>query len=151
MLQSFLGSSGGGSFRSVVLDLDSGEITSDGSSRLSMETGAAFITKSARVNSAVLGTDCRLFAIFPVLHELSHGVVSEILVEVLVVNLDHRGVDAGAEALDLLESEKAISTGITFSHVIEILDSLDDLTSLQPQNLMRKYRRVNLHHESCRE
>jgi hypothetical protein len=28
---------------------------------------------------------------------------------------------------------------------------LDDLTSLQPQNLMRKSKRVNLHHESCRE
>lgn len=72
----------------------------------------------------------RLFAILPVLHELGHGVVGEVLVEVLVVDLNHGGVDAGAQALNLLKGEQTISTGLVQFNAIEILNSLDDIASL---------------------
>ena len=80
-----------------------------------------------------------LLPVFPVLHHLSHGVVGQVLVEPFVVDLDHGGVGASSEALDLLESEEAISAGLTVLDIVEVLDSLDDvlsLRSMQKQGVM---------------
>jgi hypothetical protein len=78
----------------IPLFLFSCEVTSDRSIGLTVETGTALDT--ARVDSAVLGADLGLFAVLPVLHQLGHRVICQILIEVLVIDLDHGGVDAGA-------------------------------------------------------
>ena len=124
-----------GSFSSlciIPLFLLSAEIASDGTIWLAVEAGAAF--DSDRVCSAVLRSNLWLLAVLPVLHELGHRVVGQIFVEILAVDLDHRCVDASAEALDLLQSEKSIFTGLSQLNAIEILDSFDDVLRLNEHN-----------------
>ena len=124
-----------GSFSSlciIPLFLLSAEIASDGTIWLAVETGAAL--DSDRVCSAVLRSNLWLLAVLPVLHELGHRVVGQIFVEILAVDLDHRCVDASAEALDLLQSEKSIFTGLSQLNAIEILDSFDDVLRLNEHN-----------------
>ena len=112
----------------IPLFLFSCEVTSDRSIGLTVETGTALDT--ARVDSAVLGADLGLFAVLPVLHQLGHRVICQILIEVLVIDLDHRGVDAGAKALDLLQREQTILTSLIHVNSIEVLDSLDNVSCL---------------------
>ena len=97
---------------------------------LAEEAGAALLAESTRVDPSILRALLWLLSILPVLHQLSHRVVSEILVEPFVVDLDHRGVDAGAEALDFLQSEKTVSASLVIFNAIKILDCLDDLSGL---------------------
>ena len=91
---SFLGSSGCSSFRIVVGLEFASKVSCDRSSGLSEQASAAF--DAERVNAAVLRANLWLLAILPVLHQLRHRLVSQILVEILVVYLDHRRVNAGA-------------------------------------------------------
>lgn len=53
------------------------------------------------------------------------GFGGEILV-VVVVDLDHRSVDAGAKTLDFEEGEEAVGSGLAFSDAKVFLDSLDN-------------------------
>jgi hypothetical protein len=57
--------------------------------------------------------------------ELDGGLGGEVLV-VVVVDLDHGGVDAGAEALDLDEGEEAIGGGLALLDAEVGLDGLDN-------------------------
>lgn len=53
------------------------------------------------------------------------GLGGEILV-VVVIDLDHGGVDAGAEALDLEEGEEAVLGGLATLDAQVASDGLDD-------------------------
>lgn len=57
--------------------------------------------------------------------ELDDGLGGEVLV-VVVVDLNHGGVDAGAETLDFDEGEEAVGGGLAFLDVEVFLDGLDD-------------------------
>lgn len=59
------------------------------------------------------------------LEELDDGLGGEVLV-VVVVDLDHGGVDAGAEALDFEDGEEAVSCGLALLDAEVVLDGLDD-------------------------
>ena len=93
------------------------------------EAGSAL--DSAGVDPAVLGSHIGLLSRFPVLHELSHGVVVQVFVKVLVVDLDHRGVDAGAQTLNLLQSKQTVGACLVHLDAVEVLHRLDDVASLQ--------------------
>ena len=64
--------------------------------------------RSYRIRSVVLWTNFGLFAFFPIFHELLHAVISQIFVEIFIVDLDHRSIDASSETFDFVESEKSI-------------------------------------------
>ena len=93
-----------------------------------MKRGASL--DAARVDSTVLRANLGLLAVFPVLHELCHRVVGQILIEVLIVDLDHWGVHAGAEALNLLQGEQTICAGLVHLHIVEVLDGPDNVLGL---------------------
>ena len=60
-----------------------------------------------------------------------HGVVGEVLIEVFVVNLDHRSVGAGSKAFHFLQSEEAVFTSLV--HMLdsrEVFHSLNNVLSL---------------------
>lgn len=57
--------------------------------------------------------------------ELLDGLGGEVLV-VVVVDLDHGGVDAGAEALDLDEGEEAVLGGLALLDAEVLTDGLDN-------------------------
>lgn len=57
--------------------------------------------------------------------QLNGGLWGEVLV-VVVVDLDHGGVDAGAEALNLDEGEEAVGGGLSLLDSEVLLDGLDD-------------------------
>lgn len=57
--------------------------------------------------------------------ELLGGLGREVLV-VIVVDLDHGGVDAGAETLDLEEGEEAVGRGLALLDAEVLRDGLDD-------------------------
>lgn len=59
------------------------------------------------------------------LEEVDHGLGGEILV-VVVVDLDHGGVDASPQALDLDEGEEAVGGGLALLNTEVVADSLDD-------------------------
>ena len=127
MCFSSFGSSG--SLRLLVALLFGGPVAINLSRVVAVEGGAALDAEA--VDSAVLGAVRWLFAVFPVLHELCHGLVGQIFIEVLIVDLDHRSVDASTKALDLLERKQTISAGVAHSHSVEILHCLDDVSCLQ--------------------
>ena len=54
-----------------------------------------------------------------------HGLGGQVLV-VVVVDLHHGGVDAGAQALDLEEGEEAVGRGLALLDAQVLLDGLDD-------------------------
>lgn len=58
--------------------------------------------------------------------ESLHGLGSKILV-VIVVDLDHRGVDTGAQALDFKQGEESILGGVSGGDAEVFLDSFKDL------------------------
>ena len=124
-----LGSSG--SLGLLVRSFLSGEVSRDGSVWLVVERGSSF--DAAGVDAAVLGTDLGLLAVLPVLHQLCHAVVSQIFVEVLIVDLDHGCVDAGAEALDLAEREEPVGARLVQLDPVEVFDRLDDVACLYTQ------------------
>ena len=100
-----------------------------------MQARATFWPKSARVDAAVLWSNLRLFAIFPVLHQLRHGLVGQILIEILVVHLDHWSVDTGTQAFDLRQSKQTICTSLVVIDIVEVLDRTDYLSSLQTNKI----------------
>lgn len=57
--------------------------------------------------------------------ELDGGLGGQVLV-VVIVDLDHGRVDAGAEALDLDESEEAVRSGLALLDAEVVDDGLDD-------------------------
>lgn len=67
----------------------------------------------------------RVGALLEALEELADGVGGQILV-VFVVDLDHGGVDAGAEAFDLDEGEETVGGGLALLDAEFLLDGLDD-------------------------
>ena len=107
-----------------------GEVPRDGSLRLFKEAGATFLAEPARVDPSILRAFLWLLAILPVLHHLRHRFVREVLIEPLVVHLDHRGIDAGSEALDLLQREETVSARLIISDIIEVLDGLNNFSGL---------------------
>lgn len=64
-------------------------------------------------------------ALLEALEELADGLRGQVLV-VFVVDLDHGGVDAGAEAFYLDESEETVSGGLALLDAKLLLDGLDD-------------------------
>lgn len=93
-----------------------------------VQGGAAF--GAQRPLSLDLGAEVGRLAVLPVLHELGHAVVGQVLVEVLVVHLDHGGVHARAQALHLLHGEEAVFGGLALANVSEVLDRADDFAGL---------------------
>ena len=77
--------------------------------------------------SAALGTrgGHLVGGVFQRFEQLHGGLGGKVLV-VLVVDLDHRRVDAGAEAFDLEEGEEAVGRGLALLDVEVLLDGLDD-------------------------
>jgi hypothetical protein len=59
------------------------------------------------------------------LEEVLHGGGGEILI-VVVVDLDHGGVDAGTEALDLENGEETVGSGLALLNSELLLNGLDD-------------------------
>ena len=68
---------------------------------------------------------CGVGALAEGAEELDDGLGGEVLV-VVVVDLDHGGVDAGAKALDFDEGEEAVRGGLALLDVEVLLDGLDD-------------------------
>lgn len=60
-----------------------------------------------------------------VLEQLDDGLGSQVLV-VFVVDLDHGGVDAGAQALDLDKGKEAVGARLALLDAEVLLDGLDD-------------------------
>jgi len=70
-----------------------------------------------------------LLAVLPVLHHSLHAVVVEVLVYPFVVNLNHRGIDTSAKALNFLQSEQTVLGSFAHLNSSKVLDSLDNFTS----------------------
>lgn len=64
-------------------------------------------------------------AVLEVLEQLGDRLGRQVLV-VVVVDLDHGGVDAGAQALDLDKGEEAVGGGLALLDAELLLDGLDD-------------------------
>jgi hypothetical protein len=86
--------------------------------------------RTYRIRSVILRSNFRLFTIFPIFHELLHAFISQIFVEIFVVDLDHGSVDASTETLDFVKGEKAIFWCFAFPDVGKVWNSLDDVASL---------------------
>ena len=60
----------------------------------------------------------------PLLQKLYSTFGSKILIEPLIVDLKHRGVDTSTKTLDLTEGEKAIFRDLIHAHVAVLLSSV---------------------------
>ena len=69
-----------------------------------------------------------------------HRVVGQVFVEVLVVDLDHRGVDTCTKALNFLQSEESIFAGLVHANVSKVFHGLNDISCLKhhKQRLIQK-------------
>ena len=130
MLRSFLCSGGSCCLSLIIPCFFGSKVTSNRSLRVVLVIEAGSTLNATRPLPINLRAFLWLLSILPVLHQLSHRIVSEILVEPFVVDLDHRGVDAGAEALDFLQSEETVSASLVIFNAIEIFDCLNDLSGL---------------------
>lgn len=101
---------------------------------------------STRVDSSVLRASFWSLTVFPLLHEILHTLVGQVLVEPLIVNLDHRCIHTRTQALHLLQSKQAILRSFIQIDVSEILDGLDDILGL-----LRVRISYDLRHEGDRE
>ena len=79
---------------------------------------------STWVDSAVLGAFYWLTTFLPFFHHCLHWVVCKILIDPLIVNLDHRRIDASSKTFHFLKSKQAIGRCLIHFNVGEILHSL---------------------------
>ena len=63
---------------------------------------------STRVDSSVLRASLWSLTVFPLLHKILHTLVGQVLVEPLVVNLDHWRIHTSTQALHLLQSKQTV-------------------------------------------
>lgn len=81
-----------------------------------------------RISSSGLGSEG--------LEKVLDGSRGKVLV-VVVVNLDHRGVDTGTEAFDLEDGEETVGGGLTLLNAELLLDGLDDNIGAAASKLAR--------------
>ena len=108
---------------------------------LGVQRGATL--RPARVLSVDLGSLLGLLSALPLIHDVYHALRGQILkthtqlkqrmqraylVDVFVVDLDHRCVDACSEAFNLADSEQTVLAGLIHIDVSMLLDSLDDVS-----------------------
>ena len=83
------------------------------------------------VLTAVLRSDLRFFASFPVFKQLGSTIIGKVFIEVFIVNLNHWCINASTKTFNLIHSEKAIFRGFSFTNVSKIFNSSDYFGSLQ--------------------